>query len=211
MGLASYYRNFVPHFAEIASPLRQLAEKDNKFISSAECHAAFNTLKSKLSSPPILAFPAFSPSAGPFILDTDASYIAIGSVLSQKSANGEVVIAYAGRRLNKPESRHCTTRRETSASAYFLKHFRPYLLGKPFKVRTDHQTLQWIRNLRGPEGQVTRWWAYLQDYDSDHIYRSGSRNANIDELSRLPAETGNVMLSTLSAGATRARYQLNDP
>ncbi|KAA3670312.1 uncharacterized protein DEA37_0003635, partial [Paragonimus westermani] len=86
--------------------------KDKIFVWSAECHAAFNTLKDKLSSPPILAFLDFSPSAGPFILDTDASNLAIGAVLSQKSANGEVVIVYACRRLDKRERRYCATRRE---------------------------------------------------------------------------------------------------
>ncbi|KAA3677278.1 uncharacterized protein DEA37_0012157 [Paragonimus westermani] len=93
MGLASFYRNFVLYFAEIASPLHQLTEKIKKFIWSAECHAAFNTLEDKLNSPPILAISNFSSSAGPFILDTGASDLAIGAVLSQKSAYVEVVIA----------------------------------------------------------------------------------------------------------------------
>ncbi|KAA3682213.1 uncharacterized protein DEA37_0012455 [Paragonimus westermani] len=142
MGLASYHRKFVPYFAGIAFPLHQLSEKGKKFAWSAECHAAFNTLKDKLSTPPILAFPDFSPSVGPFTLDTDASDLAIGAVLSQKSANGEVVIAYANRRLDKRERRYYITRREMLALVYFLKHFRHYLLGKPFNVRTDHQALQ---------------------------------------------------------------------
>ncbi|KAA3678651.1 uncharacterized protein DEA37_0007304 [Paragonimus westermani] len=105
------YRKFVQYFAETASPLYQPMEKGKKFVWSAECHAAFNTLEDKLSSPPILAFPDFSPSDGPFLLDTDASDLAIGAVLSQKPANGEVVIAYASRRLDKRKRRYCTTRR----------------------------------------------------------------------------------------------------
>ncbi|KAA3677531.1 uncharacterized protein DEA37_0011338 [Paragonimus westermani] len=79
-----------------------------------------STLKDKLSSPPILAFPYFSPSDGPFILDADASDLAIGAVLSQKSANGDVVIAYASRRLDKRERRYCTTRREIAKRTYRL-------------------------------------------------------------------------------------------
>ncbi|KAA3679599.1 uncharacterized protein DEA37_0004833 [Paragonimus westermani] len=65
MKLAWYYREFVSHFAEIAFPLHQLTEKGKKFVWSAECYAAFNTLKDMLSSPLILGFPDFSPSAGP--------------------------------------------------------------------------------------------------------------------------------------------------
>ncbi|KAA3671761.1 uncharacterized protein DEA37_0013350 [Paragonimus westermani] len=160
----------------VASPLHQLTEEGKKFVRSAECHAAFNTLEDKLSSPPILAFSDFSPSAGLFILDTDASDLAIGAALSQRSANGEVVIAYA--------RRYCTTRRKMLALVYFLEHFRPYLLGIPFKVRTDHQVLQWLHNFRKPEGQVARWLEYLQDYDFDCIYHPSSLHANADALTR---------------------------
>ncbi|KAA3679460.1 uncharacterized protein DEA37_0005708 [Paragonimus westermani] len=197
--------------SEIASPLHQLTEKGKKFVWTAECHAAFNTLEDKLSSPPILAFPDFSPSAGPFILNTDASDLAIGTVLSQKSVNGEVVFAYASRRLDKREMHYCTTRREMLPLVYFLEHFHPYLLGKPFKVRTDYQALQQPCNFREPEGQVARWLEYLQDYDFDCIYRPGSRHANADALSRFSTETVNAMLSTPSVGATWTHYQVNDP
>ncbi|KAA3679020.1 uncharacterized protein DEA37_0010881 [Paragonimus westermani] len=192
MRLASYYRKFVPHFLEIVSPLHQLTEKGKKFVWSAECHAAFNTLEYKLSFPSILAFPDFPPSAGNFKLDTDASDLAIGAVLSQKSANGEVVIAYASRRLDKRERRYCTTRHEMLALMYFLKHFHHYLLGKPFKVRTDHRALRWLRNFRELEGQVARWLDDLQDYDVDCIYRLGSRHAKADALSRFSTESDNA-------------------
>ncbi|KAA3670233.1 uncharacterized protein DEA37_0011574, partial [Paragonimus westermani] len=84
-------------------------------------------------------------------------------------------------------------------------HFRLHLPGKPFKVRTDHQALQWLHNFREPEGQAARWLEYLQDCDFDCIYRPGSRHANADALSRLPTETVNAMLSTSSAGATTKR------
>ncbi|KAA3674850.1 uncharacterized protein DEA37_0008370 [Paragonimus westermani] len=133
MRLDSYYRKFVPYFAEIPSPLHQLTGKGKKFGWSAECHAAFNTLKDKLSSPTTLAYPDFSPYAGPFILDTDASDLAIGAVLSQQSANEEAVIAYASRRLGKRDRRFCTKRREILALVHFLKYFRHYSLGNPSK------------------------------------------------------------------------------
>ncbi|KAA3682395.1 uncharacterized protein DEA37_0014644 [Paragonimus westermani] len=211
MGLTLCYRKFVPYFAEIASSLHQLTEEGKKFVWSTGCHAAFNTLKDKLSSPIILAIPDFSPLAGPFIPDNDATDLAMGAVLSQKSANAEVVIAYASRQFDKRERRNCTTRRKMLALVYFLKHFPPYLLGKPFKVRTDHQALQWLRNFREPEGQVARWLEYFQDYDFDCIYRPGSRHANADALFRFLTENGNIMLFTTSVGVTWAHYQLNDP
>ncbi|KAA3677041.1 uncharacterized protein DEA37_0002882 [Paragonimus westermani] len=90
----------------------KIIERGEKFVWSPECHAAFNTLGDKLNSLSILASTNFSPTVGPCILDTDASDLAIGAVLSQKSANGEVMIAYASRLLDKRERRYCTTRRE---------------------------------------------------------------------------------------------------
>ncbi|KAA3680587.1 uncharacterized protein DEA37_0007369 [Paragonimus westermani] len=170
-----------------------------------------STLKDQLSSPLILASPDFSPSARPLIIGTDASDLAIGAVLFQQSANGEFVIAYASCRLDKREMRYCTMRREMLASVYFLKHFRPYLLGKSVKVRTDHRVLQWLRNFRKPKDRVARWLEYLQDYDFDCIYRPGSRHANADALSHFPTETVNATLFTPLVGATWAHCQLGDP
>jgi hypothetical protein len=80
LGLCTYYRQFVPGFANIAKPLHLLAEKNAKFQWTNECEAAFKSLKQHLTKTPTLAYPDFQK---PFILDTDASNIAIGGVLSQ--------------------------------------------------------------------------------------------------------------------------------
>ena len=82
MGLATYYAKFVPDFAGIAAPLHNLTKKGVDFLWSADCDFAFRTLKEKLTSSPVLAYPDFSPSAGRFILDSDASDFLIGAVLS---------------------------------------------------------------------------------------------------------------------------------
>ena len=70
LGLCSYYRRFIPKFADIAKPLHRLTEKGQKFVWNSECEQAFGTLKKYLTEAPILAYPDFSK---PFILDTDAS------------------------------------------------------------------------------------------------------------------------------------------
>lgn len=107
LGLANYYRRFVENFAKIAKPLHRLTEKTTKFEWSADCQAAFEHLRQKLVSAPILAFPDLEK---PFILDTDASDMGIGAVLSQMDDNGtERVIAYASKTLSKPEQRYCVT------------------------------------------------------------------------------------------------------
>ena len=212
MGLASYYRKFVPKFAAIATPLHRLTEKGRRFLWTAECERAFGLLKHHLSSPPILAYPDVSQTAGEFVLDTDASDLAIGAVLSQKTDKGEAVIAYASRCLSKCERRYSTTRREMLALVAFLKHFRPYLLGRPFTVRTDHQSLQWLRSFKEPQGQVARWQECLQEYDFVCIYRPGRQHTNADALSRRPSDqVVNALLVDPVAEESWASAQRNDP
>lgn len=184
LGLASYYRRFVKDFATIAKPLYQLTEKTAKFAWSDEAQAAFEELRHRLVTAPTLAFPDYDL---PFILDTDASDVGIGAVLSQRQSNGsERVIAYASRTLSRPERRYCVTRRELLAVVTFIQQFRPYLLGREFQLRTDHGSLTWLTNFKEPEGQLARWLERLQEFTFQTIHRPGKRHTNADALSRRP-------------------------
>ena len=186
LGLASYYRKFIKGFATVAKPLHRLTEKTAVFKWTTDCQVAFEKLRQQLVSPPILAFPDYQK---PFILDTDASNLGIGAVLSQVQDDGqERVIAYGSRVLSKAERRYCVTRRELLAVVYFLQHFRPYLLGRHFTLRTDHGSLTWLRNFKEPEGQLARWLEKLQEYDFTIVHRPGQRHSNADALSRLPCQ-----------------------
>ena len=107
--------------------------------------------------------------------------------MSQKQHDGsECVIAYASRVLSKPERRYCVTRKELLAVVYFIKYFRPYLLGKPFVLRTDHGSLTWLSNFRNPEGQLARWLEALQEYQLQIVHRKGHLHGNADAMSRRP-------------------------
>ena len=184
LGLAGYYRRFVRDFATIARPLHRLTEKTAKFEWTSACDEAFQTLRQKLCTAPVLAFPNFD---SRFILDTDASNSGIGAVLSQEDADGnEHVVAYASRSLSKAERRYCVTRRELLAVVTFIKHFRPYLLGRGFLLRTDHGSLTWMQSFKEPEGQLARWLERLQEYQFTIVHRQGKKHANADALSRLP-------------------------
>ena len=113
LGLASYYRRFVQDFAKIAKPLHRLTEKTSKFEWTSDCQASFNSLRQKLISAPILAFPDYTK---PFILDTDASDMGMGAVLSHVNDSGaERVVAYASCTLSRAEQRYCVTRKELFA------------------------------------------------------------------------------------------------
>ena len=183
LGLCNYYRRFIRNFATIAKPLHRLTEKAHNFEWTRECEEAFGELKSALTTAPILSFPVVD---APFILDTDASNVGIGAVLAQEVDGVERVIAYGSRLLTKSERRYCVTRRELLAVITFLQHFRPYLLGRHFVVRTNHGSLTWLRNFKDPEGQLARWLERLQEHHFDIVHRPGCLHGNADALSRIP-------------------------
>ena len=96
------------------------------------------------------------------------------------------MVAYASRTLSKAERRYCVTRRELLAIVTFMKHFRPYLLGHTFSIRTDHGSLTWLHSFKELEGQLARWIPCLQEYNFSILHRLGRSRGNTDALSRLP-------------------------
>eukprot|EP00731_Ephydatia_muelleri_P032903 Em0024g447a len=183
LGLASYYRRFVRNFAAIVAPLVKLTEKGHVWHWSSDCDAAFLQLKERLVTSPILGYPVFNQ---PFMVDTDASGEGLGAVLSQYVSGVERVIAFASRSLSKAERKNCATRREMLALVWAIKHFRPYLYGRHFTVRTDHASLRWLQSFHEPEGQVARWLECLSEYDFEVVHRPGSKHTNTDALSCIP-------------------------
>eukprot|EP00731_Ephydatia_muelleri_P039162 Em1159g2a len=109
----------------------------------------------------------------------------IGAVLSQEHDGLERVVAYASRTLSKAERKYCVTRKELLAVVTFMRHFRPYLLGHHFILRTDHSSLQWIYSMKEPEGQLARWLEQIQEFDVEVVHRRGKCHQNADALSRL--------------------------
>ena len=184
LGLASYYRRFIRDFSKIASPLFDLTKKNNRFFWDSNCQRAFDTLKKFLAETVVLQYPDFSK---PFILDCDASDRAVGSVLSQIGSDGlERVVAYYSTTHTPQEINYSTTRKELLAIIKSIKHFKHYLYGRKFTVRTDHGSITWLRNFKEPHGQVARWIEFLATYDIDFEYRAGPRHQNADALSRYP-------------------------
>ena len=183
LGLASYYRRFVPNFAEIARPLVQLTEKSTQFLWGEAQESAFQKLKTSLTQSPVLVYPC---EGGDFILDTDASNFGIGAVLSQIQEGEEKVLAYASRALTKQERRYCVTRKELLAVVYFTQYFKHFLLGRPFTIRTDHASLKWLKSFKEPEGQLARWMEIIGGYDFHIEHRPGKEHGNADALSRGP-------------------------
>ena len=106
LGLASYYRSFIPQFARVANPLTNLTRKETCFKWDLGCQEAFDKLKLALTGLPIVAYPQ---DTGLYVLDTDACGVSIGAVLSEIQDSQERVIAYASRSLNKSERNYFIT------------------------------------------------------------------------------------------------------
>ena len=138
LGFTGYYRRFVPDYSTVAQPLVRLLGKDCKFKWTDACQDAFMALRALLIKAPVLAFPKEDL---PYIVDTDASDYGIGGVLSQCIEGTEHVIAYYSKSLNPAQQKYCTTRRELLAVVSTLDHFKGYVWGPKFIVRTDHAAL----------------------------------------------------------------------
>jgi len=183
LGLASYYKKFVPSFTALAVPLHALTGKNKRFDWTSDCEEGFQRLMEALVSSPILAMPN---DEDPFILDTDAGDVSIGAVLSQVQEGEERVIAYASRSLSKQERNYYVTKKELLAVVFYSKVFRQYLLGRQFLIRTDHSALQWLRTTPEPMGQQARWCEILEEFDFQIVHRPGVKHGNADALSRRP-------------------------
>ena len=181
VGFLGYYRRFVIFFAELVEPLVALTRKGAPFVWTDEQQTAFDALKACLLSAPILGFPT---EAGRFVLDTDASLFAVGGVLNQIQNEEEVVIAYVSRSLHISQRRYCTTRCEMLAVVVMCTHFRSYLRGSQFTLRTDHSSLRWLQKFKNEDGMLARWYLLLGQFSVTFEYRPGSQHANADGMSR---------------------------
>ncbi|GKB74099.1 putative reverse transcriptase domain-containing protein [Tanacetum coccineum] len=181
LGLAGYYRRFIEGFSKIAKPMTKLTQKKVKFEWGDKQEAAFQLLKQKLCSAPILALPEGSED---FIAYCDASKKGLGAVLMQR----EKVISYASRQLKIHEKNYTTHDLELGAVVFALKIWRHYLYGTKCTVFTDHKSLQHILDQKELNMRQRRWLELLSDYDCDIRYHPGKANVVADALSRKERE-----------------------
>ena len=196
LGLAGYYRRFVPHFATIAAPLTNLTSKNQpeQVLWNKDCDSAFKQLKEILISPPVLCV---AEPTRQFILQTDASGQGLGAVLSQPDDDGQDhPVAYASRKLLPREQRYSVIEKECLAIVWALKVYNVYLYGQDFVVQTDHQPLSWLQRMKNNNPRLTRWALAVQPYKMTVSHRRGSHNGNADGLSRGPVENNSEMLSS---------------
>ena len=188
LGMTGYYRKFIQDYASIATPLTDLTKNaaPNQVVWTERCERSFQKLKNLLCSEPVLRSPDFTKE---FILQTDASDVGVGAVLSQLDEEGaDHPVAYYSRKLLAREQKYATIEKECLAIKLATQAFRVYLLGRPFIIQTDHRALEWLDRLRENNAKLSRWSIALQPFKFKVRHRAGKENGNADCLSRLSTE-----------------------
>jgi hypothetical protein len=177
LGLAGYYRRFIPDFSRIAKPITELLKKEAKFVWGQKCKDAFHALRQHLTTTPVLAQPD---SSNPFDVYCDASGTGLGCVLMQDNR----VIAYASRALKPHEQNYPTHDLELAAVVHALKMWRHYLMGTHCNIFTDHKSFKYIFTQADLNMRQRRWLELIKDYDLEVNYHPGKANVVADALSR---------------------------
>ncbi|KAL5516791.1 hypothetical protein EMCRGX_G002204 [Ephydatia muelleri] len=165
LGLTGYYRKFIPDYASIAASLTDLTRK---------------------TSPNQVVWNESPDFERDFVLQTDASDVGVGAVLSQVDDTGaDHPVAYFSRKLPPREQKYSTIEKECLAIKLATQAFT---LGKPFIVQTDHRALEWLDRLKENNAKLSRWSIALQPFKFQVRYRPGKDNSNADSLSRLPTK-----------------------
>ncbi|KAL8605771.1 hypothetical protein ACOMHN_059336 [Nucella lapillus] len=184
LGLIGFYREFVPNFAAITSPLSDLTKKGQppvvQWTEAAE--KALKTVKERLGTYPILKLPDMSKQ---FTLRTDASGVGLGAVLLQEYDGQKFPVKYASRKLSKCEQGYATVETECLAVVWGVQKFQKYLYGNQFTIETDHQPLTFLQEARLKNSRVLRWAMALQPYRYHIDYIPGRENVGADYLSRV--------------------------
>ncbi|XP_050254823.1 uncharacterized protein LOC126700654 [Quercus robur] len=185
LGHAGFYRRFIKDFSKLSKPLCNLLEKNSAFDFDDVCLQAFNAIKEKLISAPVMIVPDWSQ---PFEVMCDASDFAIGAVLGQKRDKLFRAIYYASRTLNEAQLNYTTTEKEMLAVVFACDKFRPYLIDTKVIVFTDHAALRYLFGKKDTKPRLIRWILLLQEFDLEVRDKKGSENLVADHLSRLEQE-----------------------
>ena len=191
IGMAGYYRRFIPKFSHVAEPLIALTKKNARFRWSKECEQSFEILKGHLATLPLLAYP--DPNK-PYILYTDASDSCIGACLTQPSDDkteflpncpNEKPLFFLSHKLSDTQSRWSVIEKEAYAIYFALQKLDPYLHGAEFEIRTDHQPLQSLLKSPINNKKIQLWALSIAGYNAKIRYVKGSLNECADMLSRI--------------------------
>ena len=190
LGMAGYYRQCVPQFANVAAPLVRLTKKHARFAWGQEQQEAFEVLKELLISSRVMAHPDTSK---PYKLYTDACDYAIGAILLQEDNEGvERPIQYISKQLAGAQLNWATIEKEAYAVVHALTKLRPYLYGAEFVIYTDHKQLKSLFRSEVKNTKIQRWAVLIAEYGAPIEYRKGAHNIRADMLSRIRNPTPEI-------------------
>ncbi|MCO5602994.1 hypothetical protein L7F22_057136 [Adiantum nelumboides] len=180
IGMCAYYRCFIENFSLIVGPLHDLTKKNVKYVWTERKQEAFDKLKQNLTSRPVLVLPDLSK---PFEVQCDACGDCLGAVLLQE---GHAAIAYESRRLDSDEQILGIYEKELLAVLHALDSWKHYLLGTPFILQTDHQSLKYFMTQTKLSDKQMRWANFLSRFNFHIAHIAGKHNQVADALSRWP-------------------------
>ena len=184
LGLVNFLRGFIKNHSTRLQSLYNLLKKDTKFIWDEHCVKEFLDIKNELLSEPVLFLPRLDKE---FVVHTDASNIGLGATLSQQYPEGLRPVAYFSRTLRDYEKNYCSFDLELLSISQSVSHFHPYLVGKPFSIRTDAKSLcNLLVQQKTTSRRAMRWLESLQGYMFTVKHIAGKNNVLADALSRNP-------------------------
>lgn len=183
LGLAGYYRKFIPRFSDIAKPLSELLKKNQEYTWGKEQEKSFNRIKEKLTNAPVLAYPDYEKT---FVITTDASKIAIAAVLEQEDNKGNLhPIEYYHKTLSEQQQKWHSNDWEYYAIVAAVKKFRHYFGNRKILIRTDSKSAKWWFEQPADDiARRNRWKIFMQQFDFEIEYIKGTQNKVADNLSR---------------------------
>jgi hypothetical protein len=179
VGMMNYFHKFIPRFTERAAPLNLLRKKDVQFVWPPDQQLAFEDLKLAIINPLVLRIAEFS---RPFILQTDASSVAVSAVLLQEFEGERQPIAFSSRTLSYQERKFSAYELECLGVLFGLEKFRPYLEHVEFDLETDNQALMWCLSHPRQLGRRARWVIRLSSFKFRAHHIRGTQNVVADAL-----------------------------
>ncbi|CAI5473134.1 unnamed protein product [Closterium sp. Yama58-4] len=194
LGFANYYNRFVPQYAKIAAPLKDLLKKDTPFKQGAPHQQAMEQLQTALTTAPVLILP--DPKKD-YVVEADASDQAVGAVLMQDHGNGLQPIAYLSKKLHGAELNYPIHDKEALAIVVAFKAWRCYLEVAKTTVYTDHCSLKYLKSQPTLSRRQVRWVDFLEThFHYDIVYKPGLHN-KADALSR-PGHVAGIQLDVMN-------------
>ncbi|QRW25134.1 Retrotransposable element Tf2 protein [Rhizoctonia solani] len=186
IGFANFYRHFIKDFSTIVKPLTLLTRQEVKWKWGEAEQQAFDRVNEEIGKDPVLIHPD---AQKPYFLETDASGVAMGAVLSQRHTDGYLhPIAFLSKSFDDAQTNYDTHDKELLAIITSLEHWRLFLEGttEPITVYTDHKNLEYWKTAHTFNREHARWYQILSPFNFNIVYRPGKMSEKPDALSRRP-------------------------